>query len=184
MRVPGHARWVLVLGLIVVVVLIPLSLQRSLAYNNFDNPPCFWPYTPGVKKVLYWKYQGYVYERWARAYSASVGDWNSATNRVGYAYSTSATNRLGMYVAADNRSGYTVWYCSGTTMLRFDAYVNDYYTGTDNWRRSVTGHELGHGISLGHSTVSPSLMGPNPDPQVYYKPQPDDIDGVNDRFRW
>ncbi len=70
-------------------------------------------------------------------------------------------------------------------MTRFDAWVNDRYDpGTSNKRRAQTGHELGHGVSLGHSLVSPSLMGPNPNPEVYYTPQQDDKNGVYARFPW
>ncbi len=43
---------------------------------------------------------------------------------------------------------------------------------------------MGHDVSFGHSTVSPSLTEPNPDPNIYYIPQQDDKNGIYDRLPW
>ncbi len=157
----------------------------SLAYNNSGNPACRWPYTQGNKKTLYYKWGNWVDYDWKAAYNIDVVDWNGATNRVGFVYSTSATNTFNMYYSIDNRGGYAVWYCSGTTMTRSDAWINDKYDpGNNNIRRAKVGHEVGHVTSLGHSNVTPALMGGNPDPNVYYIPQQDDKNGIYDRFPW
>lgn len=172
-------------ALTLAIITTLLVSEAGLAYNNYDNPLCRWPYTVGVRKWLYYKWGNWVDTEWKAAYNASVVDWNTATDRVGYGYSTGATNTFNMYYSADGRGGYAVWYCSGSTMTKTGAWVNDYYDpGNSNIRQSRTGHKLGHGVSLGHSTVSPSLMGPNPDPNVYYTPQQDDRNGVYDRFPW
>lgn len=177
--------WVILLSLVIMLITLLLPWQSVLAYNNYDNPPCLWSYTPGVKKTLWIKYGNWVDTKWKTAYSLSAAAWSGATDRVGYSWSSGAQNTLNQYYSLDNRGGYVVWYCSGSTMVRFDAWVNDYYDpGELNRRRAQVGHELGHGLSLGHSVISPSLMGPNPDPSIYYTPQPDDINGIYHRFPW
>jgi hypothetical protein len=176
----------LLVMIVTLTIMTALQIPKvSIAYNNSQNPPCRWPYTVGVKKTLYYKWGNFVDDDWKAAYNISAVDWTGATNRVGFGYSTSATNTFNMYYSIDGRGGYAVWNCSGTTMTRSDAWVNDYYdTGNNNIRRSTTGHEMGHVASLGHSNVTPALMGGNPDPNIYYVPQQDDKNGVYDRFPW
>lgn len=168
------------------ILLVEPHVPGVWAYNNYNNPPCFWPYTSGVRKTLYYKFGSALsnYQLWVVAYNSSVSDWNAAQSKVQYTYSSSAASVFDVYNAQDNKAGKTLWYCSGTTMTRADSLGNVFYDNgySANLRRSITGHELGHGISLGHSTVSPSLMGPNPNPNVYYAPLSDDIAGVNARF--
>jgi hypothetical protein len=174
------------LPVVIAITLILTSSGGVFAYNDYDNPPCYWSYTSGQRKTLYWQYgSSNIFDEWRQAYSASLIDWTNATNRVGFTWSSSASNKLYMYVSIDGRGGYTIWSCSGSIMVKFDADVNDYYDpGTANTRRSITGHELGHGVSLGHSYFGPALMGDNPDPETYYTPQWDDQEGIYDRFPW
>jgi len=57
--------------------------------------------------------------------------------------------------------------------------VCDYYC--DTGKRGLTGHELGHGLGLGHiknPAPAVALMGNNPN-QMYYEPMPLDIELVN-----
>jgi hypothetical protein len=48
-----------------------------------------------------------------------------------------------------------------------------------NFIVSVAGHEQGHGFGLGESSVNPALMNQNRDRETIYKPQQDDINGIN-----
>jgi hypothetical protein len=58
--------------------------------------------------------------------------------------------------------------------------VCDYYT--DNEKRALTGHKLGHGLGLAHIMNPPpaiALLGNNPNGETYYQPQPLDTKLVN-----
>lgn len=170
---------------LVVMIFLMLHQSWSFAYKNYDNPPCYWEYTPGSRKVIYYRWGNWVDYEWKSAYNISATDWTSATNRVEYRYSLAADNTFNMYYRpATPEAGYTLWYCSGSAMIKIDVWINDAHDpGTLNLRRNYVGHELGHGIGLGHSTVYPSLMGPN-DPNIHYLPQQDDINGVYAIFPW
>jgi hypothetical protein len=58
---------------------------------------------------------------------------------------------------------------------------NTFYGETTNGYHAYAGHETGHGQSIGHIANSGliALMGYNPDIEVYFMPQPSDIDFVN-----
>jgi len=175
-------------SLLMMALTIAVALSFSdeaRAYNNYDNPSCFWPYTPGQRKTLLRKWGNWVDYEWKTAYNTSVTDWNQATDRVYFHCSENTQNAFNMYYCPGcTHGGYVTWHCSGSTMTKSTAWVNDAHDpGTRNRRRKITGHELGHVISLGHSVVYPSLMGPN-DPATHYTPQADDINGVLDRFSW
>lgn len=49
------ARMLVVVTALAIITILPAS-ETSLAYNNYDNPPCRWPYTVGVRKWLYYKW--------------------------------------------------------------------------------------------------------------------------------
>jgi len=83
--------------ILVVMMLLMLHQSWSFAYNNYDNPPCYWEYTPGSRKVIYYRWGNWVDYEWKSAYNISATDWTSATNRVEYRYSTSADNTFNMY---------------------------------------------------------------------------------------
>jgi hypothetical protein len=107
------------LPVVIAITLILTSSGGAFAYNDYDNPPCFWSYTSGQRKTLYWQYgSSNIFDEWRQAYSASLIDWTNATNRVGFTWSSSASNKLYMYASIDGRGGYTIWSCSGSIMVK------------------------------------------------------------------
>ena len=85
------------------------------------------------------------------------------------------------YAASDGTGGYAQPYCYGSITTGYDVYGNTYYSRTINGAHAFAGHETGHGQSIGHisNTDIISLMGYNPDIEVYFTPQPPDVNFVN-----
>jgi hypothetical protein len=99
-----------------------------------------------------------------------------------YSYDSYGGVYINTYSMADGFAGLSIPYCNGSTTSDYDVLGNVYYSSgyTSNHRRSVSGHELGHGFSLGHiSDPGIALMGNNPNPEVYYTPRSLDINLVN-----
>jgi len=114
----------------------------------------------------------------------ALSDWNGTPTPVWFSYSSRSSNTLNSYYVSDS-SEYGVCNItySGNEILYFTAMVNagNINIGKSNVARSAAGHELGHGIGLGHSTAI-AIMNSNRDRTRIYTPQQDDINGVNARY--
>ncbi|MDY7078060.1 MAG: hypothetical protein SXV54_14180 [Chloroflexota bacterium] len=92
------AKFVSVFVLLALIVSAALWFSDgAFAYNNYDNPSCFWPYTPGQRKALHRRWGNWVDYEWKTAYNISATDWNEATDRVYFNYSQDAQNTFNMY---------------------------------------------------------------------------------------
>lgn len=178
-----HVSWAIFIALAVVLV-IPAS--PALAVSEVDQPGCRWSHVYGSSSTTWVSYQwGDRLQSagtwWRTAFEASISDWNGTPTRMRLYEESYGAIYLNTYYADDNLSGYAQPYCSGSTTYAYDVLANSENTHyTANVRRSVTGHELGHGLSLGHISDSGiALLGNNPDPNLYYTPRQLDIDLVN-----
>jgi hypothetical protein len=176
-------RWsLLVLAVTVTGVLAWTSTQKASAYDNYENSCGYWPHTYGHLLSLGYKWGSNLQTPgswWRNAFEASLSDWNQTPTNVSFYSNSNGPVTMNTYNEDDGRSGKTIWSCSGSTLVSAVSMGNVFNTSSNaNVRRSVSGHELGHAIGLGHSYYF-ALMGYNPDPSTYYVPQQDDIDGVN-----
>ena len=177
-------------GVLVTVVVFVGALSGSapvLAYNNVD-PQCAWssgqisvPYTwgPNLQNPTY---------TWRQTFTTSVSDWNAAVTKPQYYESSTSVNQFDSYTAQDGLYGYAAVSCfvNPYQMASFTAKANSEYGPSYNWdasfMRSVTGHEMGHGLGLWHSTVSPSIMNSSRNRYVTFNPQTDDINGIGSMY--
>ena len=118
---------------------------------------------------------GYIY---------ALSDWNSMQMRINFSESSTSKNVLNSYtVTSSTEYGYCTSNYNSSTMTYnyFLAYVNSGNTHIteSNVARSVAGHELGHGISLGEGDVADTLMDQGRDRTATYRPAQDELDGIN-----
>lgn len=80
---------------------------------------------------------------------------------------------------------YMVWNPLTNIFIDANVTINTYYASsfTNNRRRAIWTHELGHGVGLDHSASSAVMMYKCASCVFlnygYYTPQPDDVAGVN-----
>ena len=88
-------------GCFLIITLLEFPPSQVFAYNNYGNPPCFWPYTHGVKKTLNYKWGNAIgnYQLWIAAFNSSVSDWNAAQSKVQYVFNSGASNTFDVYSA-------------------------------------------------------------------------------------
>lgn len=164
---------------------LPPSTTSAQGVSEYDVPPCRWGKSPGQIRNLSYNWGSnlapYPNAFWRIAFQSSVSDWNN-TSTPFWLYETSsgsANLNLDIYYQVGGGAGYAQPTCSGSTTTHYTVRGNSYhYTGSGNYnrRRSVTGHELGHGHSVGHINSSQiALLGYNPDPNVYYTPRSLDV---------
>ena len=121
-----------------------------------------------------------------RGFQQAIYDWNISQQKRNFRYTGgSAKGALDSYSSNDYiEYGYTyVIYDNNNCVTSWVSKINKYYTYTHNEiiARSVGGHELGHTLGLNH-TANPALMNPNRDRSIIYRPQTDDINGVNNLY--
>jgi hypothetical protein len=180
-------------GAIVCVVLVASAFAGSVAraYNNFDNMPCQWSYG-GTALGMYWKANPTYPPSgdYASAFSYARSSWNATSSPVIFIESGSAPNLHGAGYFGTQYYGITWPYCSGGYLASTSVYLNkqlldsgaDPYSGIF-WQRFTAGHELGHTIGLGHSSVSPALMISEPNQSVTWNtPRTDDVCGVRSLY--
>ena len=171
-----------------------LQLQNHKVYlpiilSNYplieaDAPPCRWSRTPGGYVAIAYK-QGDRLQTpgslWRIAFEAAVSDWSGSQTKVYYYYSTNGPTIINTYYANDGYGGYAQPYCNGTVTTQYEIYGNSYYSHTSNEYHAYAGHETGHGQSIGHISNPGviALLGYNPNPNIYYTPQPSDVNFVN-----
>ena len=174
-------------GTTALAVMLTLSLLgvSAVAYNNSDNMPCWWQNPPGTLQVNFKWGSINTSGGWASDFQSAAGHWTNAGAAVGMAYNAGAAAEVHTYYSSsDNRGGYTSMWCNvfPWSTADFDAFGNTYYAsdagGFNAYRRFVATHELGHGLSLGHSSSSSALMY-GPSYGGFYLPQTDDVNGLN-----
>lgn len=159
-------------------VAVPL---RTWAYNNYDNICGKWPY--GGSGLLYRPYRwgNEVWEPYTGAFQYGKDKWNATATPVWWYYdgNQAATFFETYYQAGDYRWGYATGACSWGQIIWYDAFLNRWTLdgASTNIRRHTAGHEQGHVLGLGHSTVTPAMMIPGA--SQYYMPQADDTCGIN-----
>lgn len=153
-------------------------LQSVIGYNDYGNAPCQWFNSGGGVTIRYdWgsNLQGPSLIR--SAFQAGVGNWNAANTPVNLSENSTEQALLNSDYVPGGAAGWTDWNYCGTNRIYTFAFMNS--SGFNSSAAEATaGHELGHVIGLGHSFANPALMGVNPDPTIFFKPQQDDIDGV------
>ena len=195
---------VLMLGVLLITVndLRFPAVARSFPSNQGQTNQVYLPFiVRGIREIdvtCRWSHQPatttYVTYKWGdrlqtpgtlyrNAFQSSVSDWNSNSTRMRLSYSSAGNIELNTYSSQDGRAGITYLYCDGQSLTNAEVLANIYYESgrTNNSRRALTGHELGHGLGLGHIPEEEgiALMGYNPDPNVYYTPQNLDIGLMN-----
>jgi hypothetical protein len=165
------------------------KVYLPIVLNNYplievDAPPCRWSRTPGGYVAIAYKWGSRLQTpgtSWRVAFEAATSDWTALPTKVYFYYSSNGPTIINTYYANDGYGGYAQPYCNGTVTSRYEIYGNSYYSHTTNEYHAYAGHETGHGQSIGHISNAGviALMGFNPNPNVYYTPQPSDTNFVN-----
>jgi len=167
----------------VLAILLITNVLVVLAVTEYDTPSCRWARQPDGTLSVSWNYGTYIqsYPAWKTAFQQSAADWDNALTKLRLYYTSDAFITCNAYYEQSSAAGRGwVSCCSGSACAGY-AEANVYSTGsyTTNMRRSLSGHELGHALALGHIYEGPSLMGSNPDPETYYTPQSLDVQFFN-----
>lgn len=125
-------------------------------------------------------YLQYQNNPWRMAATSSIWDWNAKSSRIDYSWGNDETVLIDLYYDSSpgSEGGICVWYFNSSYLIYAEVLQNSYYSWySTNQMRSATGHELGHGLGLGHilNTDTIALMGNNPDTNLYFMPQLADI---------
>lgn len=155
---------------------------------EIDIPPCRWPDVVGSYTGIAYKWDDRLQtpgSLWRNAFEAAISDWSSAPTKLYFYSSSNGSTVFNTYNIQDGRGGYTIITCIGSETVGVNVFGNVYYDpGNDNIRHAYAGHETGHAQSIGHiSSNEISLMGYNPDPNMYYMPQQIDVALVNQIYR-
>lgn len=123
---------------------------------------------------------------WRGPFDEAVNAWNAAPVKPNLNYSSGSWNGIYLYNYPDNNYGITFVTCTqpqGGTIDFFSIHYNNWYTDINYYgRRHVTGHELGHGLALGHSYEWAIMLTGYPVNLSPTVPQFDDINGLNSMY--
>lgn len=157
--------------------------------QTFVSPK--WPYTPHTALVVNYHWGANLTTPgtpWRNAFEASASDWNNSYTAIAYSYSAGSASYFDLYYEENNFSGKTPQYTDSNGLLYKVIPMGNTYNNpsTENIRRGVTGHELGHGAGLGHICASEgvALMGWNPSPDSIYYPQATDERLSQEVYPW
>lgn len=154
------------------------------AYNNQDNS-CWWNNTTPLYVSYKWgadlQTPGTL---WRNAFNDGVANWNTAPVKpILILDSSNSKNTLDTYYALDGKWGRSWIYCNIFYKIdRFDAKGNTAYSMNDQQRAEIASHEVGHGLGLGHSWVTPSVMHYTGPYGTWGVPRQDDINGLNSMY--
>lgn len=175
---------------IALFTLVSMLLSIGVAYGYNDggyNMPCWWYNPSSGNLTVNWRW-GSINQsgEWASAFLNANNLWNTATinggSKVRLGFSSSAQANVNTYYANEGRGGYTSMGCHlyPWTTAWFSSYGNLFWAAdTGGWsmyRQFVSTHELGHGLSLGHSLNGGAVM--YNAYQGFAAPGTDDINGL------
>lgn len=142
---------------------------------------CRWSHQPAITTYVTYKWgdrlqtPGTLYRNAFQSSTIGTAFQQRCVCRIHRQYNFS----FNTYSSQDGRAGVTYSYCDGQLLTSAEVLANIYYDSgrTNNSRRSITGHEMGHGLGLGHIPEDEgiALMGYNHNRNIYYVPQSLDI---------
>lgn len=119
-------------------------------------------------------------------FQQALTDWNGAQGKRKFSNGFgNVQGYLGSYT--DLRSGSANGYTDGTRdanycFVAWEARLNTFKTTDFTQSRSTGGHELGHALGLAHEPIKRAVMNDPRNRYAIYRPQQDDINGVNVRY--
>lgn len=171
MRRDGKWKWIFLLLLIAVIGIPTLS-------NAFNH------YRHGYyHSVVHVNAQIVKNAKYRTPYLNAMSVWNGSTNRIrwGNANASESYVRLSGWNEDFYGRYAPLGYKSNGRASKFKIEINDnrLFMASSIFRQSVIAHEMGHALCLDHNTSSTSLMNSNRNRNSIYKPNQDDIRGVN-----
>ncbi len=161
--------------------------MKEYPIKESGAPTCRWQRNYGSNDIsIFYKWGSNLQTPggdWRIAFESGISDWNNTHTQISFYEHIWGNVILNTYTLNDGLGGYAVPHCNGTVTTGYDVYGNQYtdqsYGWTTNMRHAYAGHETGHSQSIGHIVSSAiALMGNNPDNNVYFTPQPIDINFV------
>jgi hypothetical protein len=155
-----------------------------------DVPISRWPHDAGSFTTLYYKWGDNLQvprSLWRNAFTAALNDWSIVPTKMYFEYSPNGSIVINTYNMQDGNRGHADIISDLNTgyTIGGNVFGNVFYDpGNNNMRHATAGHETGHSQSIGHIGDSEiALLGYNPDPSIYFIPQPIDIALVNQIYR-
>lgn len=142
-------------------VYLPLIIVQV---PEIDIPSGRWPHSYGQQVSITYKWSGDLTNpshTWRPAFQHGIDDWDNSQTLVNFYFHSGSNNTIDMVYDSDGAPGFTTIVSSNGTTDWAKAYGNlywDIYWGyTNNQRRSVAEHEIGHMQSIGHIPRSYTL---------------------------
>lgn len=143
------------------IIYLPLILKQV---PEIDIPSGRWPHVQGQQVSITYKWSGGLtnpYHTWRPAFQSGINDWDNSSTLVNFYFHSGSNNTIDMVYDPNAAQGFTIlsWTNGITNWAR--AYGNLYWDihwgYTNNQRRSVAEHEVGHMQSIGHIPRSYTL---------------------------